>query len=52
MTVFTIYQDQNGEWRWSAKDFNNGNILAVSSEGYKNRLDCVNCAKRFGYTGN
>jgi uncharacterized protein YegP (UPF0339 family) len=36
----TIYKDKRGEWRWRAVA-SNGRILAVSSESYKNRPDCV-----------
>lgn len=34
-----IYQDKAGEWRWRIRSVN-GNILADSSEGYKNQSDC------------
>lgn len=27
-------------------------FVGASTEGYKNRADCVANAKRFGYTGN
>ena len=33
------YQDRSGEWRWRAVA-PNGDIVADSSEGYKNRADC------------
>jgi len=33
------------EWRWQIKSKHNGNIIASSSEGYINRLDCVYNAK-------
>lgn len=32
------------EWRWRIKA-DNGNIIASSSEGYKNKQDCVYNAK-------
>ena len=32
------------EWRWNIKA-SNGNIIASSSEGYINRIDCVYNAK-------
>lgn len=32
------YKDKNNEWRWRVKA-PNGNTLADSSEGYKNRED-------------
>lgn len=41
----TIYESENektyrSEWRWNIKV--NGKIIASSSEGYVNRLDCIN----------
>ena len=36
-----IYKDKKREWRWSLADRANGKIMADSSEGYKNRKDCV-----------
>jgi uncharacterized protein YegP (UPF0339 family) len=36
-----FYQDKALEWRWRIIA-DNGNILADSSEGYKNRIDCEN----------
>lgn len=40
---YEIYQDKRGEWRWRLKAAN-WKILAVSSEGYKNRADCLGCS--------
>lgn len=37
---FEIYKDEKGEWRWRLKARNN-RIVAVSGEGYKNRIDAV-----------
>lgn len=37
---FTIGKDRAGEWRWNLKS-NNGNIIADSGEGYKNKSDCL-----------
>lgn len=34
-----IYQDSQNEWRWNIKV--NEEIIGASSEGYKNRHDCV-----------
>lgn len=39
---YEIYQDKRGEWRWRLKA-GNGNILAVSSEGYKSIGYCRYC---------
>jgi len=46
-----IYQDTRGEWRWERKSAGNNKIVGASTEGYKNRSDCVANAKRNGYTG-
>lgn len=37
---FQVYRDKRGEWRWRflAK---NGKIIAVSSESYKAKYDCL-----------
>ena len=35
---FELYKDKIGEWRWRFIASNN-KIIAVSSEGYKNRGD-------------
>jgi uncharacterized protein len=37
----TYYQDDANEWRWRVQA-TNGQILADSGEGYKNKGDCVN----------
>lgn len=36
-----FYQELGGDWRWRVRAAN-GDIVADSSEGYRNRLDCVN----------
>lgn len=36
---FEIYKDGDGEWRWRLKA-SNGEIIADSGEGYKNKADC------------
>jgi len=48
---WTIYQDTKSEWRWK-RTATNGDIVGASTEGYKNRADCVSNATRNGYTGN
>lgn len=35
----TIYKDEDNEWRWNIKV--SRDIIGASSEGYKNRQDCV-----------
>jgi uncharacterized protein YegP (UPF0339 family) len=39
-----IYKDKSkdgGEWRWRLLSTSNGNILATSGEGYKNKKDMI-----------
>lgn len=45
-----FYKDDAGKWRWR-RTASNGNIVGASSQGYVNRADCVENAKRNGYTG-
>lgn len=46
-----IYQDSKDEWRWRIKV--RSEIIAASTEGYKNRKDCLdnilNVEKRIQY---
>ena len=37
---FEVYEDKAGEWRWRLRA-SNAKIVANSSEGYKNKQDCV-----------
>ncbi len=46
---WTFYKDGKGEWRWK-RVASNGRIVGAATEGYKNRLDCVENAKRNGFT--
>lgn len=39
MAKFEIYQDTAGDFRWRFHS-NSGKILAVSGEGYINRVNC------------
>jgi len=48
MDKWEFYRDAAGEWRWRRKA-PNGRIVGASSEGYKNRIDFVNNARRHGY---
>ena len=50
MDAWRIYQDARSEWRWERKA-TNGRTVGASTEGYRNRADCVANAKRNGYTG-
>lgn len=51
MDKWTFYKQDNGDWRWT-RFAPNGRIVGASTEGYRNRLDCVSNARRSGYTGN
>lgn len=42
LTFYKTYWKK--EWRWRIKALN-GNIIASSSEGYKNKQDCIYNAK-------
>ena len=48
--TWEFYQDNAGDWRWR-RLAPNGNIVGASTEGYKNRVDCVDNARRNGYRG-
>ena len=37
---FEFYKDKRDEWRWRYRA-KNGKIIATSSEGYKNKSDCL-----------
>jgi uncharacterized protein YegP (UPF0339 family) len=37
---FHVYQDKSGEWRWYLQ-VSNGNKIANSGEGYKDKRDCL-----------
>jgi uncharacterized protein YegP (UPF0339 family) len=41
---YYLYKDNRSEWRWQYVS-SNGRVIAVSSEGYKNRLDCLNAIR-------
>ncbi|EIA15711.1 DUF1508 domain-containing protein [Clostridium perfringens] len=42
-----IYKDLTGEWRWR-RIASNGRIVGASSQGYVNKSDCIENAKRNG----
>lgn len=42
-----MYKDASGEWRWRTLAPNN-RIVGASTEGYKNKQDCIDNAKRNG----
>ena len=37
--IFDVYEDANGEWRWTLRA-TNGEAIAMSSESYVRRDDC------------
>ncbi|RVU31878.1 DUF1508 domain-containing protein [Rheinheimera riviphila] len=45
-----FYQDGAKEWRWR-RTASNGRIVGASSQGYVNKADCIDNARRNGYTG-
>jgi len=45
-----FYQDSQRLWRWR-RVASNGRIVGASSQGYVNRQDCVENARRNGYQG-
>ena len=42
--VIRIYRDNKSEWRWRRRAAN-GEIIAVSGEGYKSYTNCVKMAR-------
>ena len=45
-----FYKDAADKWRWR-RTAANGNIVGRSSQGYVNKADCLENARRNGYTG-
>lgn len=43
-----FYRDRKGEWCWRCKA-NNNKIISASTEGYKNKEDCMANARMMGY---
>lgn len=37
--VLEVFQDKRDEWRWTIQV--GGKIIGSSSEGYKNKVDCI-----------
>ncbi|MDA0813675.1 MAG: DUF1508 domain-containing protein [Verrucomicrobia bacterium] len=46
---WTLYKDKKNEWRWK-RVASNGRVVGASTEGYKNRSECIDNAKRNGCT--
>lgn len=42
----TVFTDNAGEWRWTRVCKDNGKIVGASTEGYKNKSDCIDNAER------
>lgn len=42
--IFKLYKNWRGQWRWQLKSAHNGKIIGASSEGFKNRGDCIDNA--------
>lgn len=45
---WTFYQDPKNDWRWKRQSTNN-KLVGASTEGYKNKKDCLDNAVRHGY---
>jgi uncharacterized protein YegP (UPF0339 family) len=45
-----FYKDNNNKWRWRRISIN-GKIVGSSNQGYVNKQDCIDNAKRHGYKG-
>lgn len=45
-----FYEDKGGDWRWR-RTATNGNIVGASTQGYSNKSDCEDNAKRNGWGG-
>jgi hypothetical protein len=42
-----FYKDRHGQWQW--RKFRNEKVVAVSSDGFTTRDECLSDAKRRGY---
>ena len=43
-----FYRDPSGDWRWR-RTAPNGRIVGASTQGYVNKQDCIDNARRNGY---
>lgn len=50
MDKWEFYQDASDEWRWR-RTAPNGRIVGASTQGYVNKSDCIDNARRHGYKG-
>lgn len=47
--TWEFYKDTKNEWRWR-RTASNSKIVGASSEAYKNKIDCIENAKRHGFS--
>lgn len=45
-----FYKDSQNEWRWR-RTASNGRIVGAATQGYINKVDCIDNARRHGYNG-
>lgn len=48
MDKWEFYKDAKGSWRWR-RTSENHKIVGSSTQGYVNKQDCIENAKRNGY---
>jgi uncharacterized protein YegP (UPF0339 family) len=48
MDKWEFYKDNADKWRWR-RIAKNGDIVGASTQGYVNKADCIDNAKRNGY---
>lgn len=48
--TWDFYKDASEKWRWT-RTSSNGRIVGASSQGYANRSDCEDNARRNGWAG-
>lgn len=48
--TWEFYTDKAGEWRWT-RTAPNGRIVGAASQGYINKSDCEDNARRNGWEG-
>jgi uncharacterized protein YegP (UPF0339 family) len=44
-----FYTDRFNQWQW--RKFEDGRVVAVSSDGFASKEDCINNARSRGYAG-
>ena len=50
MDTWEFYKDPSGSWRWR-RTAANGRIVGSSTQGYTNKSDCEDNARRNGWKG-